>query len=287
MTPLERLVTATLDTHVPPEISAMSDHLRAKLTGVAAILAYGSALRGVAAADTLIDLFVLVESDADVSKNPLHRLATKLVPPDVRYAECAFEGATLRCKYALIPLARFAGRMQGTVANPYFWARFAQPSRLVWALPGMEPAVVAAVAAAVETMYAASLSAAPNESDPLLRWQRGFEQTYRTELRPEGNARAREIIAANADFYRQAASLLGGTPAMRISWGSARAGGKFLSLLRLAKAAFTFEGGADYAAWKIERHTGKKIIVSDWQRRHPLLAGILMLPGLLRSRSLR
>jgi hypothetical protein len=136
-------------------------------------------------------------------------------------------------------------------------------------------------------MYAASLSAAPHESDPLLPWQRGFEQTYRTELRPEGNARAEEIVAANAEFYREAALLLQGTPAMRISWARARAAGKLLSLLRLAKAAFTFEGGADYAAWKIERHTGRKIIVSDWQRRHPLIAGILILPRLLRSRALR
>ena len=53
------------------------------------------------------------------------------------------------------------------------------------------------------------------------------------------------------------------------------------------KAAFTFEGGADYAAFKIERHTGRKIEVTPWQRRHPLLAGLLMLPKLLRSRALR
>ena len=79
----------------------------------------------------------------------------------------------------------------------------------------------------------------------------------------------------------------------RISSGSGRPPpririiGKLLSLVRLAKACFTFEGGADYAAFKIERHTGRKIALTQWQRRHPLIAGLLMLPKLLRSRALR
>ena len=29
---------------------------------------------------------------------------------------------------------------------------------------------------------------------------------------------------------------------------------------------------AEYAAWKVERHSGVKLELSDWQRRHPLLA---------------
>jgi hypothetical protein len=45
-----------------------------------------------------------------------------------------------------------------------------------------------------------------------------------------------------------------------------------LNLARLAKAAFTFSGGVDYIAWKIERHSGHKIEVTPFQRRHPLLA---------------
>jgi hypothetical protein len=40
------------------------------------------------------------------------------------------------------------------------------------------------------------------------------------------------------------------------AWALRRACGKALNALRLAKAAFTFEGGADYLAWKIERHSG-------------------------------
>ena len=48
--------------------------------------------------------------------------------------------------------------------------------------------------------------------------------------------------------------------------------GKPLNVLRLLKAACTFDGAADYAAWKVERHSGVKLELSPWQRRHPLLA---------------
>jgi hypothetical protein len=43
-------------------------------------------------------------------------------------------------------------------------------------------------------------------------------------------------------------------------------------MLRLLKAAFTFDGGADYVVWKIERHRGVRLQLSPWQRRFPLLA---------------
>jgi hypothetical protein len=55
----------------------------------------------------------------------------------------------------------------------------------------------------------------------------------------------------------------------------------------LIKAAFTFEGGASYAAWKIERHSGSRITLSPWQQRHPVLAGLMLLPKLLRRGTIK
>ena len=66
-----------------------------------------------------------------------------------------------------------------------------------------------------------------------------------------------------------------------------RLAGKLLSALRLAKAAFTFQGGADYIVWKIERHSGKKIVLTDWQKRHPIIAGVMLLGALLRNGAVR
>ena len=57
----------------------------------------------------------------------------------------------------------------------------------------------------------------------------------------------------------------------RLSWRLRSLQGKFLSLARLSKALFTFEGGLDYIAWKLERHSGEHIEIPDKVRRYPLL----------------
>jgi hypothetical protein len=71
------------------------------------------------------------------------------------------------------------------------------------------------------------------------------------------------------------------------SWAWRRFEGKALSILRLAKASLTFAGGAEYIAWKINRHAGTDIELKPWQRRHPLLAGLSLLPRLLKSGAVR
>jgi hypothetical protein len=70
-------------------------------------------------------------------------------------------------------------------------------------------------------------------------------------------------------------------------WGRRRAEGKALSVLRLAKASATYAGGAEYIAWKINRHAGTSIELKPWQKRHPLLAAISLLPRLLKSGAIR
>jgi hypothetical protein len=132
-------------------------------------------------------------------------------------------------------------------------------------------------------MYAHAL-ALPPSADP---WAAGFAATYGTELRAEGTSRANTIVKANEDYYREAARLMQGMIPFKTSWPFRRAEGKLLSVLRLMKAAFTFSSGADYIAWKIERHSGQKVELSDWQRRHPILAGIALLPQLIRKGAVR
>ena len=70
-------------------------------------------------------------------------------------------------------------------------------------------------------------------------------------------------------------------------WARRRLEGKALSVVRLAKASATFAGGADYIAWKINRHAGTDIQLKPWQRRWPLLAAITLLPKLLKSGAIR
>jgi len=287
--PLEAHIADSLARPVPREIAAMAEALRDRLgPGVAAVIAYGSCLRGVAASESLIDLYVLTRDYSDMPAAKLAQWACRLVPPNVYYAECDFEGGALRCKYAMLPLDQFADWMRPATSNPYFWARFAQPSALIYAADdAVRGKVAAAIAQALRTSYANARGLAPDATDPLDLWQRLFEHTYATELRSEKTSRANDLLQADRAYYEQAGALLRNESPIVANWPWRRAAGRLWSVARLVKAAFTFTGGADYLAWKIERHSGHKLNLSDWQRRHPLLAAITLLPKLLRKGAVR
>lgn len=284
---LKEFCKASLAREVPPEIHAMAIVLRLKHPGALTILAYGSCLRGVAAADTLMDFYVLTENFSGVSPNIISRVACCLVPPNVYYAETELDGQRLRAKYALLPLRLFAKWMTRETGNPYFWARFAQPSALVYVRDDRtRDSVVASISDALRTGFA-NARALTAETDALAIWTAGFKATYQSEFRSEKTNRAADIVSSEPDYYREAARLLALEAPIHANQALRRIAGKGWSILRLVKAAFTFQGGADYIVWKIERHSGEKIILTDWQRRHPVMAGLLLLPALLRKGAIR
>lgn len=265
---------------VDPAIAEMVKAVLSKHQNVLAVLAYGSTLRDISPTESLIDLYVLTEDLRGVSANPASQLGCSVVPPNVYYAECVCNNKTYRAKYAALPFLQFGKRVSKSTDNPYFWARFAQPCHIVWSKDEAAHAqILAALEAAASTAFAnaKALIDAPARQ----QWIILFQNTYRTELRPEAANRAELVVAANADYYTRLSSLLSDTAAIKPNWALRRFTGKALSILRLVKAAFTFQGGADYIAWKIKRHSGVAIEVKDWQRRHPLLAGIVLLPKLL------
>ncbi|MGQ0485868.1 MAG: hypothetical protein ACT4SY_11025, partial [Hyphomicrobiales bacterium] len=175
MKSLEDLVAATLAQDVPREIRAMADHVRASHCDVRAVLAYGSCLRGIATTESLIDLYVLTGDLGGVSANAASRFACALIPPNVYYAETEIEGRRYRAKYAVLPLSLFGFWM--TAGNPYFWARFAQPSALLFAAGGNDRRdTIAAISTAIRTMFANARGLSQSD-DPLAVWTAGFAAT--------------------------------------------------------------------------------------------------------------
>jgi hypothetical protein len=125
-------------------------------------------------------------------------------------------------------------------------------------------------------------------------WAKAFSLTFGAELRAERFGRSAALVEVDRERYRrfgeaameQASSTASRQQAERW-WRRMQRHGKRYSIARLAKASFTFAGGAEYIAWKINRHAGANIELTPWQRRHPLLAGIGLLPRLLRSGAVR
>jgi hypothetical protein len=280
-------IAKSIDATVHPAISGLADHLRAQHKGVEAVLAYGSALRDERLEDTLVDFYVLTKDLQGVSSSAVSRFFCDIIPPNVYYAEASINGTTCRCKYAVLPIDLLARCVSADVANPYFWIRFSQPMRLVWvAHESQRRRVMDIIGASIETAYANATKLTP-ESPATSQWTRLFEQTYRTELRPESPSRAADIVGRQQAYFETISAFASPVRVSSASWLARRWQGKLLSIARLLKAAFTFQAGADYAAWKIRRHSGVDIKVTDWQRRHPVLAGLMLLPKLLRTGALK
>ena len=289
---LETLIERELDAPAPAAVEAIAAAARARHgQGIAAILFYGSCYRDGVVEDRLVDLYLLADDYRSVHTNLLSAWANRLVPPNVYYLETTAKGQTVRAKYALMTLDQLEAKVGTGTDNPYFWARFAQPTGLVWCRDGnaTKKRVVDILGKAVRTTFAAARGLTHDMAASEALWTMIFVETYRTELRAEKPYRAAEIYQSASDRYDRITRALikEGLPPQPRSWGRTRRRGKLLSVLRLMKAAFTFTAGADYLAWKIERHSGAQVELTDWQRRHPILASPPILWRLLRTKAVR
>ena len=289
---LETLIERELDAPAPEAVQAIAAAARQRHRhGIAAVLFYGSCYRDGIVEDRLVDLYLLADDYRSVHGNILSAWANALVPPNVYYLETEAAGQTVRAKYALITLDQLEAKVGRGTDNPYFWARFAQPTGLVWCRddPVTKKRVVDILGKAVRTTFAAARALTQDMAASQGLWTMIFVETYRTELRAEKPHRAAEIYQSASDRFDQITRALIKEriePQPR-SWARTRRRGKLLSVLRLMKAAFTFTAGADYLAWKIERHSGSPVELTDWQRRHPILASPPILWRLLRTKAVR
>ena len=283
---LTDLVRAELSIPVDPRVAAMAAAIAAEYPGSArAVLFYGSCLRESELDGLMLDFYLIVSDYGDAYSKGWMAAANRLIPPNV----FPFQHGGLIAKYAVLSEGDF-DRLNGPeTRNVSVWARFAQPSRLVWAVDDTAAVrAVAAVARAAPTLLAA---AGRGEGEaPLDWWRRAFSLTYSVELRAERTGRAQSVVDADAARYeRFSGPAIAAIPAgVRAGgWARRRLEGKLLSVARLAKASLTYAGGIDYLAWKINRHAGTKIEIKPWQRRWPLVAALTLVPRLIRGGAIR
>ncbi|WP_432768209.1 MAG: hypothetical protein HEQ22_12365 [Sphingopyxis sp.] len=283
---LTDLVRAELATPVDPRVTAMARALAADYPGSArAVLFYGSCLRMSELDGLMLDFYLIVSDYGDAYPRRWMAVANRLIPPNV----FPFQHDGLIAKYAVLSEADFHRLNGPETRNVSVWARFAQPSRLVWAVDDTAAnRAVVAVARAAPTLLAAA--GREEGEEPLAWWRRAFALTYSVELRAERTGRAQSVVDADADRYARfsapaIAAIAGHAYAGR--WAQRRIEGKALSIARLAKASLTYAGGIDYLAWKINRHAGTKIEIKPWQRRWPLVAALTLVPRLMKSGAIR
>src|SRR6478735_10749229 len=93
-----------------------------------AVLFYGSCLREQNLDGLMLDFYLIVASYREAYGRGWYAFANKLIPPNV----FPFEHAGLAAKYAVLSEADFYRLNGPETRNVSVWARFAQPSRLVW-----------------------------------------------------------------------------------------------------------------------------------------------------------
>ena len=286
MSALRDLVADELAEAVDPRVIAMASAIAANHGEASrAVLFYGSCLRERQLDGLMLDFYLVVSDYRAAYGKGWLATANALIPPNV----FPFQHDGLAGKYAVLSEADFTRLIGPETRNVSVWARFAQPSRLVWARDeGARSKVIAAVCRAAPTLLAAAGSI--DGEEPLAWWRRAFALTYSAELRAERKERAGSVVDQDTERYeRFSVPAMAAIPigAKSGRWRLRRLEGKALSVLRLAKASATYAGGADYIAWKINRHAGTKIVLKPWQKRHPLLAAISLLPRLLKSGAIR
>lgn len=298
---LKDLIAAEIDQPVDPRVSSFAaDLVRPFGDSARAVVFYGSCLREAQLDGLMLDFYVIVSDYASAyrqaGKAAWLARANALIPPNV------FPAAHdhLAAKYAVLSQADLARACSMQASDVSVWARFAQPVRLVWRADRRAyDHVINALCAAPVTLMRHSAPLAGGDTaagtaaaDPLATWRTGFTRTYGAELRAERGDRPDKVVDHAPDRYaRIGAAILREHPDVaampraqaEAAWARLRRRGKRLTVLRLAKASFTFAGGIDYLAWKINRHAGTQITIKPWQRKWPLVAALFLVPRLLTS----
>lgn len=285
--PLRARVAGGLAAPVHEAVRAFAHKLASERPGAAAVLFYGSNLR-TGELDGVLDFYVLTDGPRETG-----------IWPRVSYHEWAGAGPDLRAKVATMTLATFAAAAAGELLDTTIWARFCQPSALVWSRDEeAHGGVTAAVAAAAATAARLAVALGPQRGSEDDFWRALFRATYAAEFRVEKAGREDSILslnrahfdglltpalaAAGVPFATDGAAIVPALPDRERArilrwWTRRRRLGKGYNLVRLLRASTTFEGAARYGAWKIERHTGVPVVLTPWRERHPVLAA----PGVL------
>ncbi|MGA9581352.1 MAG: hypothetical protein WBR13_05220, partial [Allosphingosinicella sp.] len=201
METLRTLVAAELAEPVEPRVSAMAAAVAGLYPGAArAVLFYGSCLRQRELDGLMLDFYLIVSDYRAAYGRSWRAPANRLVPPNV----FPFEHDGLVAKYAVLSEADFERLNGPETLSVSVWARFAQPSRLVWSSDeAAAERAFAAVAKAAPTLLGEARPLWAGSGDPLDLWRCAFTLTYSAELRAERQGRPASVVEADPDRYRR------------------------------------------------------------------------------------
>ena len=188
---------------VQVEFNAFISELKQRFgNSLDAILLYGSCLHTTDLAEGVADFYVLVDDYRNAYSERYLRVFNRFIPPNVFYLETNYQGKIYRSKYAVLTTSHFEKGTQHWF-HPYLWARFAQPSRILYARNDIiRTRVNTALAQSVIKFLRTTLLAQPeNTLSVEAIWTNGLMLTYAAELRTEKRTRAQKLTQLSLDEY--------------------------------------------------------------------------------------
>lgn len=290
MSSLADILRRETDRALPDAVARMSECARTRFgAAVDGVLFYGSCRRQ-DDPDGLYDLYVLL---ADYRSLPtLEAWLVRILPPNVYYLEYGSGSARRRAKCTVISLRDFERGTSRLWFHSYLWGRFCQPVSLAYARDArVEQRILDCLGNAARTFLSRTAPLAPAQPTTADLWCTGLRASYAAELRNEGPDRADHLFEGHAGQF-EAITHAVGLPELhpqadgvrwiveldatarriaRLTWVVRTIQGKLLSLARIFKAWYTFDGGLDYIVWKLARHSDREIVIPDRVRHRPWL----------------
>lgn len=289
-----------------PEAVALARHIVDMAgDGVAAIVFFGSR-KSRARPDpySAYDLFVVIEgarafyerlaARGALRRSPavLSALQAFLAPNQISVT--AFPGdAAPRAKCAVITAAQLRRQTSRDRDDHFCLGRLFQPTEILYAAPGREEEILSALARAHALTFEWGRPWLPASFDVGDYCRTLLKVSFAGEIRPEPEGRAQALFEAQESYLRPVygaflGTLAGGGTLREEAPGVyalARPVGAYERLrlaayfrwsmiratVRWAKYVVTFDDWLDFIVRKARRHTGEDIVLTDRERRMPLL----------------
>ena len=298
----ERVLTA----EPSPEAAALARHL-VEMAGdsVSAIVFFGSR-KSRARPDpySAYDMFVVItDARAFYGRLSAHRavrrspmllaaLQAVLAPNQISFTSSPADAAP-RAKCAVVTASMLRRQTSAARDDHFCLGRLFQPTGILYAAPGREEETLEVLVRAHALTYAWGRPWLPPRFDVGEYCRTLLRVSFAAEIRPEPEGRAQALFEAQQDYLRPVYSTLlaalaragelreeapgvyalvrpvGALERLRLSayfrWSMVRA------TVRWAKYVVTFDDWLDFIVRKARRHTGEDIVLTDRERRMPLV----------------
>jgi hypothetical protein len=217
----------------------------------------------------------------------------RILPPNVVSVTLDVAGEPARAKCAIVTL-RGLRRQTSAERDDHFCAgRLFQSTEVVYAAPGLEDELVGALASAHALTWEWVRPWLPARFDAGEYCRTALRVSFAGEIRPEPEGRSEALFEAQAGYLRAvyevllrslaaAGELREEAPAVyalakpasareRARLGRYFGWSKVRATARWGKYVVTFDDWLDFIVRKARRHTGEDIVLTDRERRMPLV----------------